>query len=435
MDDIQEHQSTPAAHPADPSPSAPPSPDPSSSSSPSSPPTLPPIPYPGGVPDLDALLRAAAPPAPVPPPGGRNPFPKSARPSMEQIDERCWIRTRQTNARRALGREPQTVAWCYLNLRSAVADLVPVPGTVNSFVARDVAPGSPDSQRAAGGGKEKGKGKQKDVVAEGSPEYHWPWLDGRYLYIAHGREAVARHMKEMGGVAAEPNAEGKGSRIVRKSGEEEKVGAWETIARIEERCERSEAMARPPGKREEQLMRKAMGLDEDDSERLISLSTLYSVSLQRFHAHILRIYTPFFTQLSRLPQTFTDGTQLQMLETVTTRLTDGSAFTLAGRLWESFNTVQRQLAERRKRNEGGGRGGGAGDGGMSGFGGVQPPVPPSRDDGPRGGSGGEGEAGQAGEAGNDAPSSPSSPQPPSHPNGRRPPPEAGRQIVIACTVM
>ncbi|BGP12527.1 hypothetical protein JCM10213_007629 [Rhodosporidiobolus nylandii] len=332
---------------------------------------LPPQPYPGA-PPLDAILRAAT-------AGARGHPPQQAAvrdwPTMERYDEKCWTRTKQTNARRALGREPQTSMYCFLNFRNSLADLVPVPGSPNSFLARDVAPGAPDEHSF--------KRKPKAPEHEALPEYHWPWLDGRYVYVARGREAVMRHMKEMGGVAGEQAKDGveRGPMIMRKSGEEEKAGAWDTIGRIEERCERLEAEKMLPGKREEQLLRRALGLDEDDSERLISLSDYWSTSLRRLHAHILRIYTPAFTQLARLPSTFTDGTQLQMLDTVTTRLTDGSAYNLAGRLYQSFWTVQEQLGERRKRRieqernsrEGGGFGG---MGGFGGFGGSQPPVPP-----------------------------------------------------------
>ncbi|GAA6032019.1 hypothetical protein JCM8097_003390 [Rhodosporidiobolus ruineniae] len=386
---------TPSDSPAVPSESPAP-PAPSGSLPPFPPSAVPP-------PDLDSILRAAT-VSGVPAGHGRAVL-RSPRPSLEKYDERCWIRSKQTNARRALGREPQVTMYCYLNFRNALSDLVPVPGSINAFLARDAAPGSPDEQHAHHAAAVQGKGKGKAVEgAEDLPAYRWPFLDGRYLYIARGREAVARHMKEMGGVAVDssPVGEPHGPRLMRKSGEEEKAGAWDTIARIEERCEKLEAQNMLPGKREERLLKKAMGLDEDDSERLISLSTAYYSSLQRLHAHVLRIYTPAFKQLARLPSTFTDGTQLQMLQTLGTRFTDGSAFNLAGRLYESFWNVQKQLEERRRRASGGGDGGVGGMGGFGGlgggFGGNQPPVPPAppRDASPRAGEASSGGPGQGG---------------------------------------
>lgn len=95
-------------------------------------------------------------------------------------------------------------------------------------------------------------------------------------------------------------------------------------------------------------------------ERLISLSSLYSTSLQRFHTHVLRIYTPLFKNLARLPETFRDGTQLQMANTLWTRLTDGSALALAERMRKSTVDVARQLRERRANGGGGGEAGGLG---------------------------------------------------------------------------
>lgn len=238
---------------------------------------MPPHPYPGSIPNLDAIIGGARGIAPtLPPPShSRTAVLKSKRPTMEQVDERCWIRSRQTNARRALGREPAVSMYCYLNFRHSLADLVPVPGSPNSFIARDAAPGT----NASGSVDLKGKGKEVDKP-EGLPDYYWPRLDGRYLYIARGREAIARHMKEMGGVAAEPSGEEGAFTVSRKSGDEEKVGAWNTIARIEERCEKLEAERALPGKRQEQMVKRAMGLDEDECVyfSFLHLLVLYSRS-------------------------------------------------------------------------------------------------------------------------------------------------------------
>lgn len=83
-------------------------------------------------------------------------------------------------------------------------------------------------------------------------------------------------------------------------------------------------------------------------EKLIDLSTLYSTSLQSIHRHVVKIYSPFFRNLARLPETFRDGTQLRMLDQVQTKLTDGSAFALVGRLYGSTVEVVKKLEEKRK---------------------------------------------------------------------------------------
>ncbi|GAA6056023.1 hypothetical protein JCM3770_002146 [Rhodotorula araucariae] len=345
-----------------------------SPAAPTSLPPMPPQPFPGTFPPppgLDDILRAAGSPGALAPP-----VPRARRPPMttERYDEKCWTSTRQTNARRALGREPAVTMYCYLNMRHALENMIPVPGHPTAFLARDApldehVPVKPAAERP-----------------EGTPEYHCRWLDGRFIYIARGRENVARHMREMGGVAADSDAkrdagdgagtvaaEGpKAGRVKRKlmpAADEERLGAWETISRIEDRVEKERAEKLLPNKREEAMLRRAMGFDDESSESLISLSDAYSNTLQRLHAHTVRIYSPGLKNLARVPQVWTDGTATQMLDTVTTRLTDGSAFKLAGRLWDSLGNVHGQLEERRKR-----RGSGESDGGP--FGGVQPPAPP-----------------------------------------------------------
>ncbi|BGP44579.1 hypothetical protein JCM10450v2_000393 [Rhodotorula kratochvilovae] len=391
---------------------------------------MPPQPFPGTFPPppgLDEILRAASSPGAFGPPlhRARRPPPMTT----ERYDERCWTTTRQTNARRALGREPTVTMYCYLNMRHALENLIPVPGHPTAFLARDDPldehiPAKPLAERP-----------------EGTPEYHWPWLDGRFIYVARGRENVARHMREMGGVSVDGDArkkdgddkvEEKGpmaGRVKRKlmpaAPDEDRISAWETIRRIEDRVEKQKAEKLLPAKREEVILRRAMGFEDDSSESLISLSDAYSNSLQRLHAHIVRIYSPGLKNLARLPQIWTDGTQAQMFETVTTRLTDGSAFTLVGRLWDSLGNVHGQLEERRKR-----RGGGDGEAGT--FGGVQPPAPPlpppppaagaARSATPAGDTGASTEEGQDG-----APEAPSSP-----PRGR---PVVTRVSYIHCIVM
>ncbi|TNY18061.1 hypothetical protein DMC30DRAFT_333387, partial [Rhodotorula diobovata] len=344
------------------------------SSSSSSLPPMPPHPFPGTFPPppgLDDILRhPQRPPAPH--------IGRPRRPPMttERYDERCWTSTRQTNARRALGRDPQVSMYCYINMRNALEDLVPVPGHPTAFLARDAGP-TPDHLPAV-----RRKGAKSDRP-EGVPEYHWPWLDGRFVYVARGRDNVARHMREMGGGAAaeDPKAPSPSARRRRTSlqhgatpaaaaaaaaVEGERVGAWETIQRIEDRVEKQEADKLLPGKREERILRRAMGFEDDSSENLISLSDAYSSTLQRLHAHLVRIYSPGLRNLARVPEVWTDGTAATMVDTVATRLTDGSAFRLVGRMWDSLGSVHAQLEERRKRRGGGGEG--------DPFGGSQPPV-------------------------------------------------------------
>ncbi|GAA5878199.1 hypothetical protein JCM3774_005840 [Rhodotorula dairenensis] len=389
-----------ALHAGDPPLSPPPPPPPRNQDAlpPMPPQAIPPTP------DLQSLLRGALPPpSPV---RGTVPVVKSARPSSEKLDERCWTFTRQSNARRALGREPQTTMYCYLNLRNVIEDLVPVPGAPNAFLARDAPPGSPAAVEAERKLRERTMRKVElqhtaDPNATTTPAYRWPWLDGRYLYIATGRNNVARHMTEMGGAATDPEdhhhhhypsdsgsqrepeharpeaataARPPRRRSLPPTLDEGHLGAWGMLKRIEDRVEKAEAERAQPGKREEELMRRALGFEPKDSERLISLSDAYSSGLQRLHAHVVRIYSPGVRNLARLPETFTDGTQRQMLDTVAGRLTDGSAFRLVARLWDSLGTVHAQLEERRKKR---GSGGGGGEGpGDVGFGGTQPPLPP-----------------------------------------------------------
>lgn len=99
---------------------------------------------------------------------------------------------------------------------------------------------------------------------------------------------------------------------------------------------------------------------------MINLSSLYSNSLRRFHTHLHRIYSPVYKNIVRLPETFRDGTQRQMVDTVYTRLTDGSALKLAERMYTS--TVQ-VIKTFRERASGGGSSGGGGGGGLGGLGG------------------------------------------------------------------
>jgi uncharacterized membrane protein YgcG len=103
---------------------------------------------------------------------------------------------------------------------------------------------------------------------------------------------------------------------------------------------------------------------------MVNLSTVYSNSLRRFHTHLHRIYSPVFNNLARLPTTFTDGTQEQMLRTIGTRLTDGSALKLAERMYNSTCEVVKTLRERSSggSSSGGSTGGGGSLGGLGGGG-------------------------------------------------------------------
>ena len=197
------------------------------------------------------------------------------------------------HTRRALGREPQTTMYCYLNLRNVIADLVPVPGAHNAFLARDAPPGSPAAVEAERKLKERTMRKVAPPLAADetpTPRYHWPWLDGRYLYIATGRTNVARHMVEMGGAATpqddsqegatrptpaaaaavggpatepepKPAARPRRRSLPTPTLDEGKLGAWDMLKRIEDRVEKAEAERAQPGKREEELMRRALGFE------------------------------------------------------------------------------------------------------------------------------------------------------------------------------
>ncbi|GAA5866402.1 hypothetical protein JCM1840_001304 [Sporobolomyces johnsonii] len=416
------------ANPPEPPPQPPRSDPPSSPSAPT-PTPLPPLPLPPPSTDVDALLRSLSPThSPHP-----RPVVRSTKPTRELVDERCWIRSRQSNARRALGHEPSVSMYCYLNFRHALSDLVPVPGHPNAFLARDAPP--PPSPPTAADPASHTKTVTLSSTASGQetelPKYHWPALDGRYIYIAKGRQAVARHLAEMAGAkvhAVEVADDDDGhDRIKANTPLEDKVSTWRVIRQIEARCEAAQQEREQPGRREHEAMKRALGIveDEQNSERLIHLSTLYSTTLQRLHAHTLRIYTPVFSALARLPSTYTDGTQARMLDTVLTRLTDGSGFALAGRMWESLGTVHKELEERRRQRRDNERRGGPGagfDGGGGGFGGTQPPVPPVGGAGEFGRSAGrraEGEEG-AGEGAGGLP---------------RPPPPQKPTVYSGCAIM
>ncbi|GAA6014824.1 hypothetical protein JCM11491_002129 [Sporobolomyces phaffii] len=365
------------------------------------PPPLPPPPPPQSLPPDLAALLSRMPPPPAPPIGPLARAPSSAptppRQTREQTDEKCWVFTNQSNARRALGLEPQMSMYCYINFRNSLSSLTPVPGHPNAFLAKDAPQTSVGSSAASGSqsedegtGAERGPGELHKVVLKSTrvgerevdlPAYWWRWLDGRYWYVAKGRKAVERHFDEMGDLSQLEKLEDDAN---------DGVNSWKMITRIETRCRDEQEQSLLPGKREERQIKKSLGIIDlnQNSESLTSLSALYSTSLQRLHAHVLRIYSPLLTSLSLLPKTYTDGTQTELLSTIFTRLTDGSAFVLGERMVGALGRVSGELKERRDRRdeERRSRGGGPpnGFGGPPnppvdiGLGGQQPRLPPPR---------------------------------------------------------
>ncbi|GAA5896274.1 uncharacterized protein JCM6883_006856 [Sporobolomyces salmoneus] len=357
------------------------SPSPSSTPLPPPPPP-PPLPPP---PDLSSLLSRLPPPhVPI---GGsplhRTPLPPP-RQTREQTDEKCWIFSNQSNARRALGLEPQISMYCYINFRNSLSSLTPVPGHPNAFLAKDAPQNSAPFSLSGEDDDEGGPGQLKKVTLKSTrvgdrevelPSYWWRWLGGRYWYVAKGKKAVERHFAEMGDLSKLENANEAGR----------DVNSWKMIRTIEKRCQEKKEEDQLPGKREERQIKKALGVVDlnENSESLTSLSTLYSTSLQRLHSHVLRIYSPLFTSLSLLPKTYTDGTQSELLSTVYTRLTDGSAFVLGERMVDALGKVSGELKERRARRDEERRNRGGGPDGAPppvdlGFGGQQPRLPPPR---------------------------------------------------------
>ncbi|KAK4055278.1 hypothetical protein OIV83_000561 [Microbotryomycetes sp. JL201] len=304
--------------------------------------------------ELEAILNSApAVPIQVRPP----------KSTPERPDERCWTTTRQTNARRALGRPPQTTMYCYINWRHAISDLIPVPGMPGAFIARESRKPTTTSGKHDHSMRTTGPPSSSAPVSlpDNLPAYHWPWLDGRYLYIARGSTAVKRHLDDMHGAH-----DGKHT--------------TKSIDRLYDRCVKQRIER--DNNRKQTKQRQLLGIDDpasEDYERLISLSSAYSTSLQRMHAHIQRIYGPAFRNLGRLPETFTDGTQKRMLDSCIEKLTDGSAFKLVDRLWDSTKRVTTTLYERKKNRDESDKGkgdGGAGPPVIGSGGPVLPPLPP-----------------------------------------------------------
>ncbi|KAK4057646.1 hypothetical protein OIO90_001294 [Microbotryomycetes sp. JL221] len=290
---------------------------------------------------------------------------KPPKSTPERVDERCWTTTRQTNARRALGRPPQTTMYCYINWRNAISDMIPVPGMPGAFIARETRKPTTTNASTSTTMTTRPTGPPSSsapvTLPDGLPSYHWPWLDGRYLYIARGSQAVKRHLDDMHG------------------------GNTKSIDNLYERCVKQRIER--DNNRKQTKQRQLLGIEDaqgEDYERLISLSSAYTTSLQRFHAHVMRIYGPAIRNLGRLPETFTDGTQKRTFDNCIEKLTDGSAFKLIDRLWDSTKRVMTQLHERKKsrdddanNNKGDGKNGGipplTGSGGPS----LPPLTPPA----------------------------------------------------------
>lgn len=276
------------------------------------------------------------------------------------------------DAHSAAGFEPRCSSLCYITMRKqlepltvlgrpiARPSLVPIAGSANTYLfvpgeEKDPAPIVPPLAADRALKPAPLPKKQEPEEVDPTPQYRWSWLDDRYIYYGSGRNVVAAHMREMG-------PEG-----------------WKGIQSIADRCnavqeKRNELSGR--ARREQSRLRRVLGVDDtdDDTERLINLSDLYSGTLRTVHKHFVRIYSPGFTNFARLPSTFTDytppqtiadSTQGKMVGTVYTKLTDGSALALGTRMVKSTIEVIQRLAQGRP-SEGGGGGGIAGLGGPGG---------------------------------------------------------------------
>lgn len=175
--------------------------------------------------ELDAMIRAAA-------------APTSRNTAQERRDEKCWSSSRQTNARRALGRDPVSSAFCYLNFRHQIGTLVPIPGQPNTFIARDEPSPTPLAPKPVPLNLMDPNGPQ-------IPAYHWKALDGRFFWYGRGREIIYAHGGEMG-------------------------KDWKGLAAMTERCEKAEkdrtdAAAGPRETRmQAAAVRRALGLDHTE---------------------------------------------------------------------------------------------------------------------------------------------------------------------------
>lgn len=150
-------------------------------------------------------------------------------------------------------------AYCYINFKNSLSSLTLVPGTPNAFLAKDAPSTLPVSDEELSNGP----GKLRTVTLKSSrtgekeielPKYHWEPLDGRYWYVAKGRENVERHFTEMGDLSKIEKEEG------REDGKEGNVNSWKMIRRIQERIVKTQEENSIPGKREERQVKKALGI-------------------------------------------------------------------------------------------------------------------------------------------------------------------------------
>ena len=163
---------------------------------------------------------------------------------------------------------------CYINFRNSLSSLTPVPGHPNAFLARDAPSTLPSTREELADGP----GKLKKVVLKSSrtgdkeielPKYHWDALDGRYWYVAKGRENVERHFKEMGDLAKIEREEGKV-----EDGGVGNVNSWRMIRRIKERIEKQKEEDSIPGKREERQVKRALGIIDLNKKYVLSFLSI-----------------------------------------------------------------------------------------------------------------------------------------------------------------
>lgn len=92
-------------------------------------------------------------------------------------------------------------------------------------------------------------------------------------------------------------------------------------------------------------------------ENLISISHLFSSNLDRAHNHLVRIFGPGLRNLSRLPESFEDGSQLRTWGTFWTKIKEGDGLKLGARMLENTRVLLEKIAEnveKRRNNRGGG---------------------------------------------------------------------------------
>lgn len=150
---------------------------------------------------------------------------------------------------RALGLEPEMTMYCYMNFRNSLSSLTPVPGNPHAFLARD-APGPPpdldldldDDDKKTVTIKSARVGDRRVEL----PSYSWPWLHGRYWYVARGKRAIERHFSEMGHLSRHDRAQD--------------VNAWKMIEQIRVRCREQHERDSSPQAREQRQVKRSLGI-------------------------------------------------------------------------------------------------------------------------------------------------------------------------------